>query len=176
MEVDSQPAPYSSTSAGMRIIRRLNALTCAVSWRVSGEPQDVLGGKMYNKYSTSSSVFSVQAMHLRCWRLTGQHWVLYVVHDQRQDLLEIGQLEQAALLALLLFSALGDSTRETTAGGDCLVQTWCDFVSTSRTPRFGWCHDTGSKSDEWHHTYYAGFDKAHKQERPRSWLLRFDLV
>ena len=107
---------------------------------------------MYSKYSTSSSGFSVQAMPMKRWRSIGRHWALYVVHDQRQDRLEIGQLEQAAIFALLLFSALGDSVREMTAGGDCLVQTWCDVVGTSRTRRFGWCHDTGSKSDEWHHT------------------------
>ena len=131
---------------------------------------------MYSKYSTSSSGFSVQAMPMKRWRSIGRHWALYVVHDQRQDRLEIGQLEQVALLALLLFSAQGDSARETTAGGGCFVQTWCDFVWTSHTRRFDWCHDTASKSDGWHHTYYAGFDKAHKQERPGSWLLRFDLV
>jgi hypothetical protein len=136
----------------------------------------VLGGKMHNKYLTSSSIFSVPAMHPRCWRLIGRQWALYVVHDQSRDRLEIGQLGQAALLALLPFSVPGVSVRGRNPGEGCFLQTSCGFVWTLHTRRFGWCCGTASKSDEWHRTYYAGFDKVRKQERPGSWLLRFDLV
>jgi hypothetical protein len=115
-------------------------------------------------------------MHPRCWHLIGRQWALYVVHDQSRDRLEIGQLGQAALLALRPFSAPGVFVHRRTPGEGCFVQTWCGFVWTLHTRRFGWCCGTASKSDEWHRTYYAGFDKVRKQERPGSWLLRFDLV
>jgi hypothetical protein len=131
---------------------------------------------MYSKCSSSSNVFSVQATRLRYWRSIGRYWPLDVVHDQPQNRLQAGKLAEFAVLASLPFLAPGASVRGKTADEGCFVQTWCDFVWTSHTRRFGWWHDIASKSDGWHRIYYAGFGKAHKQERLAFSLLQFDLV